>query len=138
VVVRHTRASSVAGAPWDAWSALASADWKHTFAAGSAEELCEVGSLEQADDGSYTWVSEAVYRTHTGLYLFTRAERREGAPDTRVVLVAATPDELVTTVKGQLGMPPVRLEVLGRAGIEIGLLPDDELEGDELEGPIPD
>ncbi len=126
------------GAPRDAWSALASAEWKHSFDVRAAEELSEAQSLEQADDGSYTWVSEAVYRTHTGLYLFTRAERREGVPDTRVVLAAATPDELVTAVKGQLGMPPVRLEVLGRAGIEIGLLPDDEIEGDELEGPIPD
>ena len=42
-------------------------------------------------------------------------------------------DGLVAAIKGQLGMPPVRLEVLGRAGIEIGLEPDNEIEGDELE-----
>ena len=124
--------------PWDAWSELAGSDWKHELSLPGAEELSDVHSLEQAADGSYCWVAETVLRTQTGIYLFTRAERREGQPDARVVVVGATPNELVIAIRGQLGMPPGRLEVLGRAGIEIGLEPDDQIEGDELEGPIPD
>ena len=124
--------------PWSAWSGLANAAWKHELTLPGMDELTEVQSLEQAPDASYCWVVESVHRTHTGIYVFSRAERREGQPDRRVLVAGASPDELVTAIRGQLGMPPGRLEVLGRAGIEIGLEPDDEIEGDELEGPIPD
>jgi hypothetical protein len=128
----------VPGSPWDAWRGLAEREWAHTFSVGAAEELSLVQSLEEDDRGAYAWVEESVHRTHTGVYLFSRASRREGESDQRVVVLGATPEELVVAIRGQLGMPPGRLEVLGKAGIEIGLEPDDEIEGDELNGPGPD
>lgn len=123
--------------PWNAWSELANKEWAHTFELAGAEELSETQNLEE-DDGVYTWALESVHRTPAGVYAFTRATRREGQPDQRVVVLGATAPALVAAIKAQLGMPPGRLEVLGRAGIEIGLEPDNDIEGDELEGPIPD
>jgi hypothetical protein len=125
-------------APWEAWSPLAGDDWGHAFEVRGAERLGDDEPVLAEEDGVYVWALESVWRTHTGLYLFTRVERRGGADERRLVILGATPDELVTAVRGQLGMTPGRIEVLGRAGIEIGLEPDDEIEGDELEGPIPD
>ena len=110
------------------------------FARDFLEKECpeqHVRDMEEDEQG-YVWALESVYRTQTGIYVFTRATRREGEPDQRVVVLGNSPDELVIAIKGQLGMPPGRLEVLGRAGIEIGLEPDNDIEGDELEGPIPD
>jgi len=125
--------------PSDEWEGVAQRDWKHCLVVPGADALSEVNLLDQADDGTYTWARESVYRTPTGVYLFVRAARTDADPlDTVTVVSGADEAELVTAIRAQLGMPPGRVEVLGRAGIEIGLAPDDEIEGDELEGPGPD
>jgi len=120
-------------APWEAWSPLAGDAWGHTFDVLGAERLGDEEPTLAEEDGHYVWALESVWRTHTGLYLFSRVERRGGGEEHRVVLLGADPEQLVTAVRGQLGMTPGRIEVLGRAGIEIGVEPDDEIEGDELE-----
>ncbi len=124
--------------PWEAWRGLAERDWAHAFSVVGSVELSTVQSLEEDDRGAYAWFEESVFRSEAGTYLFTRAVRCEGALDQRVVVLGASADALVAAVKAQLGMPPGRLEVFGKAGIEIGLEPDDEIEGDELNGPGPD
>jgi hypothetical protein len=128
----------VSGNPWEAWRGLAEREWAHTFTVLGAEELSSVQSLEEDERGAYAWVEESIFCSAAGAYLFTRALRREDAPDQRVTVFGANAEDLVSAVKEKLGMPPGRLEVFGKAGIEIGLEPDDEIEGDELNGPGPD
>ncbi len=122
--------------PWLAWGDLAGREWAHALDVPGGEELSQVESLEEPEDGVYVWVRESVHRLHDGAWLFVRAERRREGPDAVQAIPAADPEALVAAIKRALGMPPVRVETLGRAGIEIGLEPDDEIEGDELEGPL--
>lgn len=123
--------------PWEAWRHLAEREWQHVLMVPGAEELARDQSLEQ-DEGSYAWVEEAILRTPGGVHLFVRVAREEEGPERVTLQAAADAAGLVATVKARLGMPPGRIEVFGRAGIEIGLEPDDEIEGDELDGPIPE
>lgn len=123
--------------PWLAWGELAGREWAHTVSIAGQEPLSDVNSLEEEAPGRYAWVEEEVFRTPGGIYLFLRRARREDRPDELILIAGRDPDELVSEIKAQLGMPPGRIETLGRAGIEIGIAPDDEIEGDELEGPIP-
>lgn len=121
--------------PWEAWGELAGEAWQHTLEVANATLLDTCNFLDEEAAGSYVWLEESLYKTETGVYLFARRERRAGQPDTLRTLVGATADELVKAIREQLGMTPGRVEVLGRGGIEIGLEPDNDIEGDELEGP---
>lgn len=124
--------------PWRAWGELAERAWAHDLRAPGAEERSSVESLEEHEPGRYVWTRESVHAFAGGTLLFARAERRDTGPDVLTTIAAPDPDALVRAIRAEIGMTPGRVEVLGRAGIEIGLLPDDEIEGDELEGPIPE
>ncbi len=124
--------------PWRAWGELAERAWAHELRAPGAEERSSVESLEEPGPGRYVWVKESVHAFASGALLFVRAERHASGPDVLTPIAAPDPDALVRAIRAGIGMTPGRVEVLGRAGIEIGLLPDDEIEGDELEGPIPE
>lgn len=115
--------------PWEAWGQLAGEPWQHELDAGEA--LSSENLLDE-EEGSYVWVQESLHRSAEGLLLFVRAERRAGQPDRLIAIPGATPEALLAAVQARLGMRPGRVEVLGRGGIEIGLEPDDEVEGDEL------
>ena len=119
-------------APWDRWSRLAEAPWQHELLVPGAELLDESLSLDEeavsgpSGEGSYVWVREAVYRQPGGAYLLVRAERRPERADTlQIVNGGQDGPAFARAVRAQLGMTPGRVEVLGRAGIEIGLEPDD-------------
>lgn len=119
-------------APWETWSRLADEPWQHELLVPGAELLDESLSLDEegvsgaTGEGGYVWVREAVYRQPDGAWLFVRAERRPARADT-LQLVNGGQDglALARAIRAQLGMTPGRVEVLGRAGIEIGLEPDD-------------
>ncbi|MBL4847055.1 MAG: hypothetical protein JKY65_16165 [Planctomycetes bacterium] len=118
--------------PWEAWGQLAGLPWQHELSVPGAELLAEDNSLDEENvsgtegQGTYVWAREAVYRQPNGCHLFARAERRPDTPD-QLQFVHGGPDSLAfaKAVRAQLGMTPGRVEVLGRAGIEIGLEPDD-------------
>ncbi|MGE0706969.1 MAG: hypothetical protein AB7N76_02740 [Planctomycetota bacterium] len=116
--------------PWEAWGELAGAAWQHELAIPGASLLERSHRLEEEVDGRYVWVEESLHRSQTGVYLFVRAERRPERADSVTVIPGADADELVTAIRGLLGIDPGRVEVLGRGGIEIGLLPGDAEEED--------
>ena len=118
--------------PWEAWGALAGQPWQHELSVPGAELLAEDNSLNEEGVsgseglGTYVWAREAVYRQPDGTHLFARAERRPDAPDQLFFVNGGQDAEVFAkAVRAQLGMTPGRVEVLGRAGIEIGLEPDD-------------
>ena len=114
--------------PWLAWGNLAAEDWAHQLNVPGAELLAEANGLDELEPGRYVWFREAVYRTHTNLWLFVRQARCAGVPDEVKLVLGEDPDALVIGIRGQLGMTPGRVEVLGEGGIEIGLEPGDEIE----------
>ncbi|RMG15509.1 MAG: hypothetical protein D6731_08270 [Planctomycetota bacterium] len=119
-------------APWRAWAELAGREWAHRFEVLGAERLGPEEPVLEEDEFGYLWAVEEVWRTGEGLYLYARAERRPGRPERRRVLLGRDPAELVRSLRACLGLTPGRVEVLGRAGIEVGLEPDDEVEGDDF------
>ncbi len=125
--------TSGAPEPWKAWAELASAPWAHRLDVPGATLLAETQGLDQQGE-AWTWSEERIWRADGGVLLLVRAARRGGgAPEELLVLAAASPDELARRAFAALGRSPGMIELLGRAGIELGLLPDDEVEGDEID-----
>ena len=123
--------------PWHAWSELAGGEWGHAIELPGSSDRAEIQYLEEPEPGVYRWVEERLHRTFTGLWIFVLRSRTLEGPEQVRVLCGSNPDEIVVAVRGQVGMPPVRLELFGKAGMEIGLEPDNDIEGDEL-GPLPE
>ncbi len=120
------------GDPWRAWSDLAGAGWKHLLSMPGATLLAEVQGLEQ-DGEAWAWTEERVWRAPSA-WLFVRQTRRSDlVEDGLVLLAAATPEGLAREVGERLGRSPGLVELLGRAGIETGIAPDDQIEGDEID-----
>ncbi|HBP17566.1 MAG TPA: hypothetical protein DEA08_07225 [Planctomycetes bacterium] len=115
--------------PWEAWGQLAGEPWQHELDAG--EQLSAENLLDE-EEGGYVWVQESLHQSPEGLLLFVRAERRAEQPDRVIAIPGTSAEGLLKAIHAKLGMRPGRVEVLGRGGIEIGLEPDDEVEGDEL------
>jgi hypothetical protein len=112
-----------------AWGGLAAKPPRAQLDLPGAEVLSESSHLDETEAGLMTWSAERVYRTRAGLYLLARLVRTTASDDEQVQVVAgATPESLVAEVRAGLGMTPGLVEVLGRAGIEIGLEPGDEEE----------
>lgn len=127
--------------PWQVWAELASAPWAHRLDLPGAALLAETSGLAQ-EGAAWAWSEERVWRLEGGVLLLVRATRRGGgAAEELTVLAAASPDELARRAFDALGRSPGLIELLGRAGIERGLLPDDVIEGDEIDdwpaGPPP-
>lgn len=120
--------------PWEAWAELASAPWAHRLDVPGATLLAETQGLDQQGD-VWTWSEERIWRVEGGVLLLVRAARRGGgAPlEELLVLAATSPDELARRAFAALGRSPGLIELLGRAGIELGLAPDDVIEGDEID-----
>lgn len=119
--------------PWQAWADVARRPWAHTLTVPGAALLFRAFSLEEPQPGDYLGVREAVYRAQDGGYLFVRAARGLDGPERLTVIPGRDGPALVAAIKQALGMPPGRLETLGRAGIEAGLEGlEDEDEGFEL------
>jgi hypothetical protein len=121
------------------WGALAGGSWGFALTVPGATLLNPDTSstLSEDEQGEMVWTEERVYRTPEGLLLFVQLNRRGGSPgesprEEAIVLSAGSPDELVAVVRRDLGPSPGRVEVLGRAGIEIGLEPG---ELDDFEDP---
>lgn len=87
----------------------------------------EVRSLVE-EEGRSAWREERVWRGEDGAWLFARLSRIEGQPERLLLVPAAGPEALVAALRARVGMTPGLVEVLGRAGIEIGLEPDDQPE----------
>lgn len=127
--------------PWRAWSELASAPWRHRLELPGARLLSELSGLDQRGE-VWTWTEDRVWRVEGGPWVLVRAARSSDDPAERLlVLSAASADELVRRVEASLGRTPGMIELLGRAGIELGLAPDDVIEGDDIDdwpaGPPP-
>lgn len=120
--------------PWKAWAELASAPWTHRLDVPGAHLLAETSGLAQ-DGDAWTWSEERVWRVDgaPAVLLLVRASRRAVASEEVMVLAAASPDELARRAFATLGRSPGLIELLGRAGIELGLAPDDVIEGDEID-----
>ena len=119
--------------PWRAWADLARRPWAHALTVPGADRLFEAFSLEEPRPGEYLGVREGVYRLADGGYLFVRAARASGGPEAITVIPGGDAAALVRAIAAALGMPPGRIETLGRAGIEAGLVGlEDEDEGFEL------
>lgn len=119
--------------PWQAWAELASAPWAHRLDVPGATLLAETTGLVQEGE-VWTWSEERVWRLEPGVLLLVRAARRGGgAPEEVTVLAAASHDDLARRALEVLGRSPGLIELLGRAGIELGLRPDDVIEGDEID-----
>lgn len=118
--------------PWKAWAELASAPWAHRLDVPGARLLAETSGLDQ-DGEVWAWSEERVWRLEPRLLLLVRATRRAGGPEELVVLAAASGDELARRTFETFGRSPGLIELLGRAGIELGLRPDDVIEGDEID-----
>lgn len=111
------------------WGRLAAQPPRCQLALPGAEVLCESSHLEEGQGEGMRWTLERVYRTAGGVYVLARLERTTGDDEERVELVAgADPEALVAEVRARWGATPGLVEVLGRAGIEIGLEPGDEIE----------
>lgn len=94
----------------------------------AAAQRTEARTLSE-DEAGATWCEERVWQAEDGAWLFARVLRREGADQDELLLVpAATPEGLVAALRARVGLTPGLVEVLGRAGIEIGLEPDDQPE----------
>jgi hypothetical protein len=119
--------------PWKAWSELASAPWRHRLELPGARLLSEVSGLEQRGD-VWVWTEDRIWRIERGAWLLVRASRRTDDPQEQVVVLAArSPADLVRRVDAAFGRSPGTIELLGRAGIELGLAPDDVVEGSEID-----
>lgn len=107
------------------WPRLAAGGSRVRASAPGAELKTADRSLAQGPDGRSTWIEDRVWRAPDGAWLFARAVRREGGePEEWLLVPAATPEGLVAALRERLGMTPGLVEVLGRAGIEVGLEPD--------------
>lgn len=127
--------------PWRAWSHLAGAEFKYRLDLPGATLRSELTGLEQ-DGEAWVWSLEQLHQSSDGTWLLVRQLRRSDDPQEALLLLAARSDqELVKEVDRRLGRNPGLVELLGRAGIEVGLAPDDQIEGDEIddwpEGPPP-
>jgi hypothetical protein len=119
--------------PWKAWGELAGQAWRHRLDLPGATLLAETQGLEQQGD-AWAWVEERVWRLEGGALLLARAARRtDDAQDALTLIGAKTPAELVRRADAAFGRTPGLVELLGRAGIEVGLAPDDLVEGDEID-----
>lgn len=120
--------------PWKAWAELAAAPWGHRLEVPGGQLLAETSGLAQAGE-VWAWTEERVWRLEgQGQLLLVRTTRRAGeAQEALVVLSAATGEELARRAFAALGRTPGLIELLGRAGVELGLLPDDVIEGDEID-----
>lgn len=107
------------------WPRLAATGSRVRPVAPGAELRTTDRSLAEGPDGRAAWIEERVWRADDGAWLFARAVRREGEEREEWLLVpAATPEGLVAALRARVGMTPGLVEVLGRAGIEVGLEPD--------------
>ncbi|MBX3469525.1 MAG: hypothetical protein KF878_21850 [Planctomycetes bacterium] len=120
--------------PWRAWADLAGGPWRHRLELPGATLLAETSGLVE-DAAGWMWSEERVWRLGPGgPWLLARTSRRSGdAQDGLLVLAAATPDALARRALEALGRSPGLIELLGRAGVELGLAPDDVVEGDEID-----
>lgn len=111
------------------WGGLAAKPPRCELDLAGAELLSESTHLDEVEPGRMTWSIERIYRSAPGLLLATRHTRSTGDDAERLELLAApTPDDLVAEIRTRWQMTPGLVEVLGRAGIEIGLEPGDEIE----------
>jgi hypothetical protein len=118
--------------PWKAWAGLSSAPWKHRLDLPGGTLLAEVSGLEQLGD-VWVWTEERIWSAG-GACVLVRASRRSDDPqEALVVLAAASPAALARRAFAELGRTPGMIELLGRAGIELGVAPDDVIEGDEID-----
>lgn len=120
--------------PWKAWSELASAPWTHRLDVPGGRLLAEIQGLAQ-DGDAWTWSEERVWRLdgEPPVLLLVRKSRRAIGQEEVQVIAAASPDELARRAFAALGRSPGLIELLGRAGIELGFAPDDVIEGDEID-----
>jgi hypothetical protein len=120
--------------PWHAWADLASAPWRHRLELPGADLLAEVQGLAQEGE-AWSWSVERVWRAPDGTHLLVRASRSSLAPADEALLVLAAADgpALAARAFEALGRSPGLIELLGRAGVELGVRPDDVIEGDEID-----
>ncbi|MCO5170233.1 MAG: hypothetical protein M9894_28185 [Planctomycetes bacterium] len=120
--------------PWRAWADLAGGPWRHRLTVPGATLLAETSGLVE-DAGGWLWAEERVWRVAAGgPWLLARTSRRTGQAEDEVLLLAgASPADLARTALEALGRSPGLIELLGRAGVELGLAPDDAIEGDEID-----
>lgn len=110
------------------WARLVSRAPRVRLSLPAAALRTEARALTE-EPGGAVWCEERVWQAEDGAWLFARGIRREGSEQEELLLVpAATPEGLVAALRARVGMTPGLVEVLGRAGIEIGLEPDDQPE----------
>lgn len=124
--------SGPADDPWKAWAALSSAPWRHRLDLPGGTLLAEVSGLEQTGD-AWVWTEERIWRAGDVLVLVRASRRTDDAQEALAVLAAPSPAALARRAFEALGRTPGMIELLGRAGIELGVAPDDVIEGDEID-----
>lgn len=118
--------------PWKAWAALSSAPWKHRLELPGAQLLAEASGLELRDD-VWVWTEERIWRSGGACVLVRVSRRSDEAQEALVVLAERSPAALARRAFEALGRTPGMIELLGRAGLELGVAPDDVVEGDEID-----
>jgi hypothetical protein len=124
--------SGPADDPWTAWARLSSAPWRHRLDLPGGSLLAEVTGLEQEGD-VWVWTEERIWSAGDACVLVRASRRSDDPQEALVVLAAPSPAALARRAFEALGRTPGMIELLGRAGVELGVAPDDVIEGDEID-----
>lgn len=122
-----------APAAWHAWRDVAAAPWSHRLALPGGRLRAQLQGLEQDAGEAWVWVEEEVWEGPAGALLYARRARRAQGPEEVTLVPAGDAEALVRALEATVGRTPGLVELLGRAGIEVGLAPDDQVEGDEID-----